>query len=130
MPKEKKDSKQEYVSSKLPYIILAIIFVMAVFYTLDYFSHALSEEYAVPSYYFKNKIIYGLLFMFVTYFFVRKSSPIKKSIWISTITAILLQANYFFQGYPLDFVILFLFLHWIMIFLPSLLAFYLLKDKL
>ena len=130
MPKAKKEVKSRYNYSKIPYIVLTIIFIMAVFYILDLYAHSLSESYAVPSYYFKNKIIYGLLFLFASYYFAREKSPIIKALSVSTVTAILLQVNYFLEGYPIDFVFLFLVLHWIMIFIPSIIAFNLLKKKI
>jgi len=121
---------KKYNYGKIPYIFLAILFIMAVFYVLDLYTHSLSESYAVPSYYFKNKIIYGLLFMSITYFFVRKNTPLIKALSVSTVTSILLQINYFLEGYPLDFVFLFLVLHWVMIFIPSIITFNLLKKEL
>lgn len=40
-------------------LILAILFVVVLVFTFfDYLVHNLSENYAVPSYYFRNKIIF------------------------------------------------------------------------
>ncbi len=121
---------KKYNYSKVLYSIIAIAFIMAFFYALDFYSHSLSDEYSVPDRYFRNKIIYGTLFIAVSYFLLRNKSILIKSSGIATVTAVLLQIKYFFEGYALDFVVLFLFLHWVMIFIGSVIAFYSLRNKL
>ena len=56
---------------KTAFIIIAIFAIIVLFTAVDYFVHSLSSEYAVPSYYFRNKIIYGAVYGAIIYFFVR-----------------------------------------------------------
>lgn len=93
-------------------LILAIILI---FTAADYLIHSLSEEYAVPSFYFRNKIIYGVLIGLVAYLVVRNKPLIFKSLIFSASIAVLLQARYFIEGYPLGFVLEFLVIHFLML---------------
>lgn len=99
------------------FIVLGIILIFAL---VDYFFHQLSEEYSVPPYYFPNKIMYGTIIGFITYWlFIPMKNPWLKSLIFSAIIAILLQIRYFLEGYPLDFVVLFLFIHFAILWLVS-----------
>jgi len=108
---------------KIIIILVSVLFIILVFALIDYFFHLLSEEYSVPSYYFTNKIIYGTLWGLAVYYFIRKLSPMKKSIIFSLIVSIFLQVNYFLEGYPLDFVLLFLGIHFIILLITSWIVF-------
>ena len=107
-------------------IIFAVILLFAFF---DYLLHSLSEEYAVPPRYFPNKIMYGTIYGFFIFLFVRKQSPLMKSFLFSLIVDVSLQTRYFLEGYPFDFVFLFLILHFIILFPVSWVFFKLIKDK-
>ena len=107
-------------------IIFAVILLFAFF---DYLLHSLSEEYAVPPRYFPNKIMYGTIYGFFIFLFVRKQSPFMKSFLFSLIVDVSLQTRYFLEGYPFDFVFLFLILHFIILFPVSWVFFKLIKDK-
>src|SRR3989344_5665125 len=96
---------------KLFKIFAVIIGIIAVFDLIDFFVHGLSPNYSVPDYYYKNKAIYGTLFAFVTYLFVQKKVAFTKALIVSGATSVLLQMNYLISGYPLDFVLEFLFIH-------------------
>jgi hypothetical protein len=90
-----------------------IIFIIFIFAFFDYIIHSLSEEYAVPSYYFTNKVIYGTLWGIIAYFIF---AGWKTKLWLRTLVfsglvALVLQARYAYEGYPLSFVIEFLFIH-------------------
>ena len=106
-------------------IVLAIILIFALG---DYFIHLLDEEYAVPSRYFPNKIIYGTIFGFATLLFLRKQKIFVKSLIFSAVVTLLLQVRYFLEGYPLDFVLLFLAIHF-GILLPTSLIIFKLFEK-
>ena len=107
-------------------IIFAVILIFAFF---DYLLHSLSEEYAVPPRYFPNKIMYGTIYGFFVFLLVRKQSPLMKSFLFSLIVDVSLQTRYFLEGYPFDFVFLFLILHFIILFPVSWVFFKLIKDK-
>ena len=107
-------------------IIFAVILLFAFF---DYLLHSLSEEYAVPPRYFPNKIMYGTIYGFFIFLLVRKQSPFMKSFLFSLIVDVSLQTRYFLEGYPLDFVFLFLILHFMILFPVSWVFFKLIKDR-
>jgi hypothetical protein len=107
--------------------ILAIILIFAFF---DYLTHSLSPDYSVPSYYFTNKVIYGTFWGLIICYFVRKQKLIKKSLILSAGVSGLLQIRYFLEGYPTDFVVEFLFIHFAILFLVSLFVFGVFKSFL
>ncbi|OGY46536.1 MAG: hypothetical protein A3A24_03775 [Candidatus Buchananbacteria bacterium RIFCSPLOWO2_01_FULL_46_12] len=100
--------------------VILTLGIILIFALADYFFHQLSGEYSVPPRYFPNKIIYGTIIGLVTFWLlagVRR--PWLKSLIFSGVIAILLQVRYFFEGYPLDFVVLFLFIHFAILWLVS-----------
>jgi len=109
------------ISVKRVTLSLGLTFgIILIFSAGDYFFHQLSAEYAVPPHYFPNKIIYGTIIGFVTYWlFVKVKPPLLKSLIFSAAIAVLLQIRYFLEGYPLDFVVLFLFIHFAILWLVS-----------
>ncbi|MDP1695533.1 MAG: hypothetical protein Q8L29_01315 [archaeon] len=109
---------------------LIILGIILLFTATDYAIHSLSEEYAVPNYYYKNKVIFGSIIGFVAYILIRNKNPFPKSLIFSTTVAILLQIRYFLEGYPLDFVIEFLFIHFAILLVLSYITFKLLKKYL
>lgn len=117
------------LSLKLFLIILAAILVLiTIFSLIDYFAHSLSEEYSVPGRYFTNKMIFGTLIAFFSYLALRSKSLILKSLFVSALTSLLLQLRYFIEGYSVEFVILFLFIHFLILFPFSIFIFWLLKK--
>ena len=111
-------------------IFVVVLGIILIFTFIDFLIHLLKEEYAVPSYYFRNKIIYGTIIGFFSYLVFRKQKLLIKSFLFSLITSILLQIRYFLEGFPLSFVILFLVVHFIILFPTSLIVFYLFNKEL
>lgn len=94
------------------FIILGIICIFA---GVDYLAHIVNSEYSVPSYYFRNKIIFGTLIGFISYLIFRKKPLFIKSLLVSLSVSVLLQIRYYLEGYPKNFVILFLGIHFIIL---------------
>ena len=118
-----KKGKEEFKFGNLVLILLFVFIIILIFTLIDVLMHSLSEEYAVPDYYFRNKIIFGTIIGFVTYLFVKKKSLPVKSLIFSAVVSILLQIRYFLEGYSLKFVIEFLFFHFLMLIVVSLICF-------
>ena len=128
-----KKSQKEKINLKNILIILSVVIgVILLFTFFDYLVHLLKEEYSVPEYYFRNKIIFGVIWGFLTLLILFKWKPKIwiKSIVFSTIISILLQARYLYEGYSLDFVIEFLFIHFGILFLISYATFKLINKKI
>lgn len=119
-----------FKKDKIGYVFLATLIIITLFALGDYLLHSLSAEYSVPSYYFVNKFIFGTLIIFMSYLLVCRKNIWVKSLFISVSTSTLLQIRYFLEGYPLKFVLLFLFFHFLMLIPSCLLAFYFLRKKL
>ena len=112
------------------FLIFLIIFAIIILFAfVDYLFHSLSEEYAVPPRYFPNKIMYGTIYGFIIFLLVRKQSHFMKSFLFSLIVDVSLQTRYFLEGYPFDFVFLFLLLHFVILFPISWIFFKLIVDK-
>ena len=120
-------AKQKINLKNIAIIFASILIIILIFTFIDYIVHSLSEEYAVPSYYFKNKIIFGTLWGGVAYFFIRKIKQLYKSLIFSVIVAILLQFGYLIKGYPLSFVLEFLVIHFLILLFVSYIVFKLMK---
>ncbi len=118
-----KKGKEGFKFGNLFLIFLFVFIIILIFTLIDVFVHSLSEEYAVPDYYFRNKIIFGTIMGFVTYLFIKKSRLFAKSLIFSAVVSILLQIRYFLEGYSLKFVIEFLFFHFLMLIFVSLICF-------
>jgi len=115
---------------RLIWVFLVVLGIILIFTFIDFLIHLLKEEYAVPSYYFRNKIIFGTIIGFIAYLVFRKQKLLVKSLLFSLIISILLQIRYFLEGFPLSFVLLFLTVHFIILFPVSLIVFYLLNKSL
>ncbi len=107
----------------LIFVFLSVFVVILIFTFIDYFAHSLSEEYSVPFWYFRNKVIFGTIIGFIAYLLVRNKGLFARALAFSSSVSILLQARYFLEGYALDFVVLFLFVHFIILLPVSLIAF-------
>jgi hypothetical protein len=109
------------MSTKLQKIIfesVVVLIVVLLFTIMDHYIHGLQDKWGVPDYYFKDKIPFGFLWGLVGLLLAIKFSNIwlKSLIFAGTI-AVTLQFRYFIEGYPLDFVLIFLSLHFIMVYL-------------
>lgn len=122
--------KSDLSKKKLFWMFIIILGIILLFTLGDYFVHILDEEYAVPSRYFTNKIIYGTIIGFISYLFIRKQKIGIKSLLFSLIVSLLLQTRYFLEGYLLSFVILFFFIHFIILFPISWIIFYLFDKRI
>ncbi|MBI2629440.1 hypothetical protein HYW74_05130 [Candidatus Pacearchaeota archaeon] len=103
----------------LLWMLLLALLIIILATGIDYYIHTLEEEYAVPSVYFTNKIIYGGLFIFIILVIFRKLHSSNKAIIAALITSILLEVKYTLQGYPKIFLIIFIFIHFGAILLPA-----------
>ncbi len=110
----------------LLFVSLAIISIFAI---IDYFMHSLSPDYAVPPYYFRNKVIFGTMIGLIVLIFAQKLSITKKSAMFSAVVSSLLQARYFLEGYPKKFVLEFLFIHFVILLPVSWVMLKLISDK-
>ncbi len=91
---------------------------------IDWMAHQTSHAFDVPSDYFRNKIIYGVLWGLLGLFVLRKMNDAgRKAFWISACIAVILQTRYFLLGYDHYFVFLFIFIHFAAFFLPMLIVF-------
>ena len=95
------------------YLITFSFFVAAilVFDFIDFLFHGLSPAYIVPERYFRNKAIYGILISFIVYLFVQNKKLWTRILAISLVVSILLQVRYYLEGYSLEFVFLFMVIH-------------------
>lgn len=118
------------ILKNIVFSFLVVLGIILIFSFIDYLIHLLSKEYAVPSRYFTNKIIYGTLVGFVSYLFLRKRNVIVMSFVFSLVVSVLLQVRYFLEGYSTYFVFLFLIIHFIILWPVSWLVFKLFKRTL
>ncbi len=86
---------------------------------LDYAAHGLSQEFAVPGYYFHNKVLYGFLWSLVGLLLFRRiRGDAARAAAVAGFVAVILQLRYYFlEGYALWFVVIFLFPHFLMFWL-------------
>ncbi len=120
----KKTKLKEYI---IFFFISSII--ISILTIIDYFIHSLSPDYAVPSYYFRNKVIFGAIIGFIVLIFAQKLSINKKSAVFSAVVSLLLQVRYFLEGYPKKFVLEFLFIHFLILLPVSWIIFKLISIK-
>ena len=113
------------ISTKIGLLLLMVGFGTCI----DWFVHNSDPEYAVPDYYFRNKIIFGVFWAFIFAQLYRKIGDWRvKAVLVPLSFVGLLQFNYYFQGYSLDFVISFMFVHFFA-FLPASFFIYYYYDK-
>lgn len=94
-----------------------LLTAILLFALIDFATHRLSTAWSVPEYYFRNKILFGFFWSIIGWLLARKV----KTVWLKALTvagviAATLQIRYFLEGYALNFVVLFLFLHFIMLY--------------
>jgi len=117
---------------KFAYIFISVLITILIFAFFDYIIHEFDSDYSVPSYYFKDKIIYGTLWgiLFYAILNVWKTGVAFKSFMFSILISVVLQVRYFYEGYPLNFVIEFLFFHFFILWAVSYAMFKIFKDKI
>lgn len=97
-----------------------LLIVILLFTVIDHFVHGLESAWSVPDFYFRNKIPFGFLWGLVGLLFARKSSNLWfKALIFSAVVALALQARYFIEGYALGFVLLFLMIHFVILYFLS-----------
>jgi len=126
----KKRGSKDLDFRKIIFTLFVVLVIILIFALIDYFSHQISVEYSVPPRYFPNKIIYGTIIGFITFLFVRKQKVFTKSLVFSLAISVLLQIKYFLEGYPRDFVFIFLGIHFIILLLVSFIVFKLTEKSI
>lgn len=91
--------RYEKIALRFFFILVAIL----VFTFFDWIFHSSSVYLTVPFWYYKNKIIYGTLWAFLSSIIFRNLKIKKQAFVISIITIFLLQIRYIAYGYPLLF---------------------------
>lgn len=113
---------------KIVPIVPIMLGIVLVFTLADFFVHSLSPEYAVPERYFRNKVMFGTLYGVLIFLLVRRQPLLARSIIFSFVLSALLQARYLLEGYPLNFVFLFLGVHFVIL-LPLSFVFFRIMEK-
>lgn len=103
---------------KKGFFIGAILLIVILFFTIiDHAIHGLQNSWGVPDYYFKDKIPAGFFWGIVGLFLARRFQNIwSKSLVVAGVIAVALQVRYFIEGYALDFVLIFLVFHFLILF--------------
>lgn len=129
--------KESIITSKLNFeriikILLIIGGIICLFTFFDLIVHSLSREYAVPDYYFKNKIIFGTIWAFFIYLILRRWKIVLlwKSLIFSGLVAAILQTRYYIEGYSNEFVFEFLLFHLLILWPISYIIFKVLKKEI
>lgn len=106
---------------KVAFYLIVLLIVILLFTVIDHVIHGLNGAWSVPEYYFRNKIPFGFIWGVMGLFLAKKI----KNIWLKAIVfsgtiAVTLQVRYFIEGYDLNFVFLFLLIHFIILYFLSL----------
>ncbi len=110
------------------FVGIVLMIVILLFTIIDHFLHSLENSWSVPDYYFKNKIIFAFLWGVVGLFAARRIEKLwLKAFVVSSIISVTLQTRYFIEGYNLNFVLLFLLFHFIILYILSLIMFRIFK---
>jgi len=119
----KKEIKNKFNSKYLKRI--GLVFIVVVIATIiDWITHSSSPSFYVPFEYYHNKVVFAFLWGFVALWLARNvKSMTKKAFIFSALIAFVLQTKYLLQGYDLYFVFLFMFLHFVMFLVPTLIIF-------
>ena len=129
MKKTKQSQKPKFEFDKAALALVVILGIIVIFAEFDFLIHLLKVEYSVPDWYFTNKVIYGTIIGFFTYLFIKNTAPLKKSLIFSVVVCTLLQVRYAISGYyTASFVILFLIIHFLILFPLSYIVFKLAKK--
>ncbi|MBI2449115.1 hypothetical protein HYV49_02355 [Candidatus Pacearchaeota archaeon] len=113
--KKEKDKRLNFLKQ------LGLVFVIVIIATIiDWMTHSLSPRFYVTFEYYRNKIIFSMLWGIVILFVFRKMKNLTgKAFIFAGIIALVLQVKYFLQGYDRFFVFLFMFLHFFMFLAPA-----------
>lgn len=96
---------------------IILLIVILLFTIVDYTIHGLQSAWSVPDYYFRNKIPFGFLWGIIGLLITHKIQNLwLKALVVSGIIAITLQTRYFIEGYPLNFVFIFLLFHFLILY--------------
>ena len=95
-------------------LVLTLVIIL-IFTAIDAIFHIVIPEFAVPSWYFRNKIIYGTLIGFISLIFLRKKKIFIRSLLFSAIVTVPLQIRYAYYGYPLYFHLFFIPAHFLIL---------------
>lgn len=94
---------------------------------IDWVVHSSRDAWYVEPSYFTGKIVYGVAWGLFAVVVLRRvlavTNPRVLALGVPAIISIVLQTKYFYQGRNLDFIILFLFLHYLMFVPPALFVF-------
>jgi|SRR3989344_3789984 len=102
------------------FVGIVLLIVILLFTVFDYVIHDLEQSWSVPEYYFRNKIPFGFLWGVVGLLLAtRFQTKWLKALSVSLVIAVALQFKYFIEGYPLDFVLIFLLIHFAIVYLLS-----------
>ncbi len=117
---------------RVSFIFIVLLIVILLFTIVDHSIHGLEKAWSVPDYYFRDKIPFGFLWGLVGLLVARKFQRVSlKALAVSGIIATTLQFRYFIEGYPINFVLVFMLIHFIVLYLLSLVMFLILnKNKL
>jgi hypothetical protein len=109
-----------------------MLLMMVIGVAFDYPVHLLRPEWNVPPEYFWGKIIFGVIWGVIALYVLRRmlavTSQRTMALAVPAIVTVVLQTKYFYQGWPLSFVIIFMFLHYLMFLPGSFLNFYRFRD--
>lgn len=102
------------------FIAGALLAVIILFAGTDYFIHGLKSVWSVPEYYYRNKILAGFLWGAAGLLLAGRFQKVwLKALVFSGAVALPLQVRYFLEGYALDFVLIFLFIHFVILYFLS-----------
>lgn len=109
-----------FMRTVLKYIgVLLAVFLIGT--GLDWIVHQMSEEYLVPFWYYRNKVIFGTILGLIVLMTSRRwtHNPRWLAFWVALLVAVLLQARYALLGYPIDFVVIFMGVHFVAFLIPA-----------
>ncbi len=112
-------SKNKKEVWKLLLGFVAVLVTILLFTLGDYYFHQLEDGYSVPARYFSNKIIYGTIFGLIAFYLLRKINKGDRVILFSSIVTLALEIRYIFEGYPINFLLVFLLVHFAILVLVS-----------
>ncbi len=106
------------------FLLINLLTAILIFTLGDYLVHIMENAWSVPPHYFWNKVPAGLLLAVIGTLIATKIKNIwLKALIVGIFTATLLQGRYFIEGYALDFVIIFLFIHFAILYFPLVIVF-------
>jgi len=96
---------------------IVLMIVILIFTIIDHFLHGLQDKWSVPERYFRNKIPFGFFLVIIGLFLATRVQNIWfKSLILAGFVSVVLQLRYYYEGYPVGFVTLFLVFHFLIIY--------------